>query len=234
MIGRRFHRAIGYIGVLIPLVLSGCIGSKEYSGVVGFYSGKGNWQIYDEFTFSEDGTFTHNWQTGLIGGETTGLWERNKNGLLLNSDIQPCDPCYTIHPNSSDSLYIIIREFSVDSVWEGEAGLATILFIEGKDTVRQRTADTYGRLPLSELDPPELLVVSFLNNEARIPYEVLPNGGFDLVIHNWDKYRFITESRMKVARDSTLVWKQRTWRKRMKLEKYEPSPQPSPRGRGSR
>lgn len=59
--------------------------------LLGKYQWHGFYGIASNITLNKDSTFIYNWQTGLIGGTTSGTWQREGAKITLNSDIQPTE-----------------------------------------------------------------------------------------------------------------------------------------------
>jgi hypothetical protein len=110
------------LSLLILIGFYSCNSAKSLTKteyIIGKYNWYGFFELGKSIQLFEDSSFKLDWQVGLLFGTTKGIWKRNGNRILLNSEIQPRKDT-TGHIlrkiESDDSKIITIKILDIDSL----------------------------------------------------------------------------------------------------------------------
>lgn len=96
------------------LTFVSCSSTKNLTDkdLIGKYRFEFDYWVNSTIDLKEDNTFEYEWIAGLTGGTTHGTWKRERNKIILNSDLQKSDDYEIIRTDNKQSDSITVKMIS--------------------------------------------------------------------------------------------------------------------------
>lgn len=93
------------------LVFVSCSSTKNLTDkdLIGKYRFEFDYWVYSTIDLKEDNTFEYEWIAGLTGGTTYGTWKRERNKIILNSELKKPKDYEIIRADNKESDSITIK-----------------------------------------------------------------------------------------------------------------------------